>query len=196
MKGQIFVLWMLSQKGWKPERIIRGRKRNSKCMRETAQQREGIARRNFCCSNHSRDKGKAQELRWLAVSANLNIKVQGLECKLQFSNITFLKHPHHSLLKWFDYFAAHALLPPTSSIFSFPVLLSIFKVIWNFSTVEEQPALFYLLKACLISCCSYSSHQLQESLFVWQKRNKRASQLFPTEEVHSRKHTFFLTPEG
>lgn len=32
-------------------------------------------------------------------------------------------------------------------IFSFPVLFLLFEVIWSFSTVEEQAALFYLLKA-------------------------------------------------
>lgn len=42
------------------------------------------------------------------------------------------------LLPWFP-------SPPT--IFSFPVLFLLCKVIWNFSIVEAQPALFYLLKA-------------------------------------------------
>jgi len=67
-------------------------------MRETAQQRAGTAGRNICRNNHSRDKRKAQELRQLAVSSNLNIKAEGLEWKMGFSNITFLKHRHHLLL--------------------------------------------------------------------------------------------------
>lgn len=53
---------------------MRGRKRNSKCMSEAAQQRVGTAGRNICRNNHSRDKGKAKEPRQLAVSRNLNIK--------------------------------------------------------------------------------------------------------------------------
>lgn len=62
------------------------------------------------------------------------------------SNVTFLKHPHYFSLKWFDYFAAHALIPPLP-LPSFPVLFLLFEVIWDFSTVEEQPTLFCLLKA-------------------------------------------------
>ena len=44
------------------------------------------------------------------------------------------------LLLWFPQ-------PPPHLFFSFLVLFLLFKVIWNFSTLEKQPALFYLLKA-------------------------------------------------
>lgn len=90
----------------------RGRKSSSKFMRETAQQRAGTAGGNICRYNHSRDKGKTQKPRELAVSNNLNIKVQSLEWRMRFSNITSLNPPHYfspSLL-WFDYLAAQSLI--------------------------------------------------------------------------------------
>lgn len=31
------------------------------------------------------------------------------------NNVTFLKRSHYFSLKWFDYFAAHALIPPIPS---------------------------------------------------------------------------------
>lgn len=56
------------------------------------------------------------------------------------------------LLPWFP-------SPPT--VFSFPVLFLVFKVIWNCNTVDKQPnPLLPSESSSLVSCCSYYSHQL------------------------------------